>query len=504
MSYYQKYRSEKVADLDLVSVRSAFETMMGSGKIAHAYLFVGPRGLGKTSAARILARLVNCENNYHGGKLKKLLGDPCGACEACVSIKKGSAVDVMEIDAASHRGIDDIRDLREKVNLAPGMLPKKVYIIDEVHMLTTEAFNALLKTLEEPPAHAMFILCTTEAHKVPETIISRCVKVNFTKATVEELMASLRRAAKGEGLKIEDEALRELALGLDGSFREGHKLLEQLANRSEKITVESVRELLKLAGGSQIESLLEAVRDGEVKVAVELIAGLEDEGVEVVNLVTKLLARLRQDMRAAAGEGRSISKADLRLTRKLIKAAGKIKISPLPMLPLEMVLVGEALKNKNPGVENNKPERVVVESVKKGRTVSETKPETAEGGVDGPGLKANFDQVVAGWHDLLARLQPRNHSVAGLLRSARPKEMGDKFLTLEVFYKFHKDQLEQEARRRIIEEEIAKLWGPISVRCVLGDPHARNAAGGQVKTVAVAVPGNVSDEVAAAEEVFGV
>src|SRR3989338_3454913 len=207
MSFYQKYRSEKDDDLDLTSVRSAFESMMKSWEISHAYLFVGPRGLGKTSAARILARLVNCEKNTklrshedkNLGKGKRLLDEPCGECDACVSIRNGSAVDVMEIDAASHRGIDDIRDLREKVNLAPSVLSKKVYIIDEVHMLTNEAFNALLKTLEDPPAQVMFILCTTEAHKVPETIVSRCVRINFTKATPSELIRSLTRAVKGEG-----------------------------------------------------------------------------------------------------------------------------------------------------------------------------------------------------------------------------------------------------------------------------------------------------------------
>ena len=174
MSYYQKYRPEKIADLDAVSVREAFSVMMKSGEVAHAYLFVGPRGSGKTSAARILSRLINCEKNYTkptaAGKvqLNKKLVEPCGECGACKSIKGGSAVDVMEIDAASHRGIDDIRDLREKINLAPAALPVKVYIIDEVHMLTMEAFNALLKTLEEPPKQVLFILCTTEGHKVPE------------------------------------------------------------------------------------------------------------------------------------------------------------------------------------------------------------------------------------------------------------------------------------------------------------------------------------------------
>src|SRR3989338_5540141 len=210
MSYYQKYRSEKVADLDLVAVRKTFEMMMDSGQIAHAYLLVGPRGLGKTSAARILARLVNCEKNYSkpsaAGKvqLNKKLVEPCGECEACVSIKKGSAVDVMEIDAASHRGIDDIRDLRTKVNLAPAALPKKVYIIDEVHMLTTEAFNALLKTLEEPPEHAMFILATTRPHKVLPTIISRCQRFDFRKIPAHDIISKLEEIKRLEKLTIAD------------------------------------------------------------------------------------------------------------------------------------------------------------------------------------------------------------------------------------------------------------------------------------------------------------
>ncbi len=475
MSFYQKYRSGKVADLDLDSVRSTFGTMMESGEVAHAYLFVGPRGLGKTSSARILARLVNCEKNYTKGKLNKKLAEPCGECDACTSIKNGSAVDVMEIDAASHRGIDDIRDLREKVNLAPSMLPKKVYIIDEVHMLTSEAFNALLKTLEEPPAHAMFILCTTEAHKVPETIVSRCVRVNFTKATPTELVRSLSRAVEGEGLKIDRETLEELASGLDGSFREGHKLLEQLVNRFEKITVENVRETLKLIGNSQVEALLTAVRTGDTAGVVAAMEQMEAEGVEVVSLVTMLLSSLKGSRRKAILVGGTPNRLETKLVRKLIRVVPKIKVSPLPLLPLELVLEEMALRAR-PTTTPSSKETVVVPVV-----VSQKKDDKVMS-------KVEFEQVVSGWQDLLTRLTPRNHSVAGLLRSAKPLEIKDKFLTIEVFYKFHKDQLEQEARRRIIEEEIAKMWGPISVKCVLG---AKGAA-------------KNDDGVKAAEEAFGV
>ncbi len=503
MNYYQKYRSEKVADLDLASVRGAFGTMMKSGEVAHAYLFVGPRGLGKTSAARILARLVNCEKNLTKGKLNRKLVEPCGECEACVSIKKGSAVDVMEIDAASHRGIDDIRDLRERVNLAPAALSKKVYIIDEVHMLTTEAFNALLKTLEEPPEHVMFILATTEAHKVPETIISRCVRINFVKATAAELMTSLSRAAKGEGLSIDREALAILAEGLDGSFREGHKLLEQLANRYDPITAENVAEVLGLVSTGRVEAILAAVERGEADKVVRQMEELEAEGVEVVSLITKLLLTLQARLRKGVESQEGWSQSAVRLTRKLVKVVPKVKISPLPLLPLEMALVEAALVNGGRARESRVAEKPIMRSqprvkVEAGVETEAKENPAAETAADD--RLVNFDQVVSGWQELLTRLQPRNHSVAGLLRSAKPKEVGDKFLTIEVFYKFHKDQLEQEARRRIIEEEIAKLWGPISVRCVLGEKVVRQPVS------IVTAPATESGEAAVreAEEIFGV
>src|SRR3989339_1566953 len=229
MNLYLKYRPTTIEELDLSGVRRILGEIVKANKVAHAYLLTGPRGAGKTSAARVLARIVNCEENG------KKLGEPCNECSACKSILEGSAVDVIEIDAASNRGIDDIRELKEKIRLAPAILRKKVYIIDEVHMLTTEAFNALLKTLEEPPSHSLFILCTTELHKVPQTIVSRCVQIQFTKATPEEMQRSFARVIAGEGKEVIEEALIYLSKAVDGSFRDGVKILDQVLSLSDKV-----------------------------------------------------------------------------------------------------------------------------------------------------------------------------------------------------------------------------------------------------------------------------
>lgn len=494
MSYYQKYRPEKISELDLTQARSAFLIMMGAGEVAHAYLLVGPRGSGKTSSARILARMVNCEKNYKNGKLVKKLNEPCGECSACVSIKNGSAVDVLEIDAASHRGIDDIRDLREKARLAPVALSRKVYIIDEVHMLTTEAFNALLKILEEPPEQVMFILCTTEAHKVPETIVSRCTRVSFTKAGREELVASLARAAEGEGLAVDKKALDLLAESVDGSFREGHKLLEQLALATEKITEETVRAGLRLAGAERVKELLMAVKEKQAAEVISIIRGLEGEGVEVLSLITKLLTVLRDKVSFEIAAGRQADRWEIRLIDRLIRVVPKLKQSPLPYLPLEMALVRAALGGRRAGATSK-----TVFEVRK----EKEKEVEGEGNVRAVG-EIRFEEVENGWQELLTRLTPRNHSTAGLLRSAKPKEIDDKFLTIEVFYKFHKEQLEQEARRNLIEEEVAKLWGPLSVKCILGERPAPRG-NGAVRLAERVVPLAVGDEdtAKAAEEIFG-
>src|SRR5579872_7513583 len=224
--FYRKYRPQKFSDL--VGQRDIVETLLAqlaSGKIAHGYLFAGPRGSGKTSTARIFAKSVNCLS-YKDSKF----GEPCNKCQSCLAISDGSNLDLFEIDAASNRGIDEIRDLREKIKLSPVSSRFKVYIIDEAHMLTTEAFNALLKTLEEPPKHAIFILCTTASSKLPPTIISRLSRFNFKRATEDEIVAAISKIAKAEKVDIDKEAFFAVAKAADGSFRDAVSLFDQLAS----------------------------------------------------------------------------------------------------------------------------------------------------------------------------------------------------------------------------------------------------------------------------------
>src|ERR1700716_961069 len=258
-SLYRKYRSQTFGDL--VGQEAASRALQGAiigGRVSHAYLFSGTRGTGKTSTARLLAKAVNCLRRSAGSS------EPCNACDSCVQLQNGSALDLIEIDAASNRGIDEIRDLREKVNLAPALGRKKVYIIDEAHMLTTEAFNALLKTLEEPPEHVVFILCTTEANKVPLTVLGRCQQFVFRRHSEEQITSRLRHIATREEILVDEDALRLLARVAQGSMRDAIELLDHLVPLAQgRITLEGARELLVIADPSQLESLFDQVLRGQ-------------------------------------------------------------------------------------------------------------------------------------------------------------------------------------------------------------------------------------------------
>lgn len=287
MSLYLKYRPKTIDELDLAGVRKALGEMVAGNKLSHAYLLTGPRGAGKTSTARIIARIVNCEKN------KSQLGEPCNKCDICRSILEGRAVDVLEMDAASNRGIDDIRELKEKIRLSPAWLSKKVYIIDEVHMLTNEAFNALLKTLEEPPNHSIFILCTTELHKVPETIISRCVQIKFVKASSAELSRSFARVIAGEGRNVEESALTYLAKMVDGSFRDGVKMLEQVLLTPGDISLAQMEGAIVGKGGKKISELVELLLAKNTKNALDIVGELLGEGMDLNYLLLGVMRGLR-------------------------------------------------------------------------------------------------------------------------------------------------------------------------------------------------------------------
>jgi DNA polymerase-3 subunit gamma/tau len=475
VSFYQKYRPKKIGELDLQSVRESLESTLKSGKVSHAYLFMGPRGSGKTSTARILAQVVNCEKNQDK---KDNLNEPCGKCDSCLSLSSGSSVDVIEIDAASSGLVDDIRDLREKVRLAPVQLPKKVYIIDEVHMVSTAGFNALLKTLEEPPKHAIFILCTTESAKVPETIMSRCARVNFTKASNKEIMASLMKAVKGEGIDIGEEALAEIAEATDGSFREGHKLLEQVAAYGKTIDSGLVLEVLGIVSKVSIKKLLEAARKRESGKIVKIFGEMEKGGIKAQVLAGSLLAEVKITLEEGLERGVSVAD-ELKLIDELIEATDKIKVSPLPLLPLEIALLTLAIDDGGGGKTVPKAETPAQQEVKEdviktsstenaiSEDISVDKSNVVVQNYDGP--LVGIDRVKTEWMDFLNVMSGSCGSLAGMLRLVSPVDVKGKSITLSVTSRFQQDMLERDVKKKLIEEQMSKIWGPMTFKCVLGE-----------------------------------
>lgn len=331
MSLFLKYRPQTFSDLvGQEPVRRTLQNALKAERPSHAYLFTGSRGTGKTSTARIFAKGLNCEN------LKD--GDPCGTCRFCTGTADGSLVDVIEIDAASNRGIDEIRDLREKINFAPNLAKRKVYIIDEVHMMTKEAFNALLKTLEEPPDHAYFCLATTEIHKVPETIRSRCQTFSFQRFTLDQLTDRLKYIADLENIKTEPEALNLISRKAEGGLRDAISLLEQVAAETENnATRDLVQQSLGISDTATLQNLYEALRRGEAQAGLEVLRYLAQNGLDFRSFGHDFLGYLREQMLSQLGT------SELGFTLKCIEefevALQRLKTSPIIELPLEIAII---------------------------------------------------------------------------------------------------------------------------------------------------------------------
>ena len=283
---YRKYRPRIFADVyGQEHVTSTLQNEIQQGRISHAYLFTGSRGTGKTTCAKILAKAVNCENAQNG--------EPCNECEVCKGLDNGSIYDVVEIDAASNNGVDNIRDLREEANYTPTRGKYRVYIIDEVHMLSTGAFNALLKTLEEPPAHVIFILATTEVHKLPATILSRCQRFDFKRIQPETMAKRLHQVAELEGIELENDAAILIARIADGALRDGLSILDQCASRSKKVTSELVSIVAGLAGKEALFKLSECISEKQINEAINIIADLYQNSFDMERLCVEMINHFR-------------------------------------------------------------------------------------------------------------------------------------------------------------------------------------------------------------------
>jgi|WetSurSiteA1Bulk_404760.scaffolds.fasta_scaffold03998_3 DNA polymerase III subunit gamma/tau len=505
-TFYLKYRGQTIDQIDIAEIRESLSKIVHSGKIPHAFLFSGPKGIGKTSAARILAKAINCE--------KPVKKEGCGKCDQCESIARGVNIDVIELDAASHRGIDDARVLRDAVRLSPAKAKNKVYIIDEAHMLTAEASNALLKTLEEPPEHVYFILATTNPEKLIPTIRSRVTNILFRKATPEEVVRALRRVAKGEKIKVEDEELGLFAEKGGGSFRDSVKLFEQYVAEGKSFKEENVKAFLfknKIFDLEAFFALLLAKKSGEIISEIEKVIA---DGGSIEELNRDLLDRLRIALLTLAGvEDKPLtgfSKNDLLILINLFqKAYLDLKVTPVEQLPLEVAVIiwcGNSDEvNETQEKEEEEPKKV--EEV----VVIKKMEEVVIPDIQTEGVKTNLDEKVKTalkevsddvWKSILSAVRPINTSIEALLRAARPIGYDGKSLTLGVFYKFHKERLEDIRNRKILEDVVETVMGnKIRVVCTLTEQPPKKEVVEESK--AVLTEGEDKDIIKIAEEIFG-
>ncbi len=361
LALYRKYRPQTFADLiGQNEVREILQNAARQNKIAHAYLFYGGRGSGKTTAARLVAKVANCETRRHDLKFREL-GEPCNKCRPCNEIDAGTALDVIEIDAASNRGIDDIRDLKEGIKLSPTSYAYKVFIIDEMHMLTREAFNALLKTLEEPPAHAIFVLATTEYDKVPPTIASRTQRFHFRRMSVAEVVQKLQFIVKAEKLKVSEEALELIAAIAEGSFRDAESLLDQTVSFAGDVDLKTVEHIVGRVGHRVVAAMADFLLKKDLKGALRYASEIYEQGHNIVDFNKELIGYLRRtlslkfDPQLADFFVKDLTKDELAsikahsilaepttliaLIKSLIRAYSEMRYSPLAIAPFEVAIV---------------------------------------------------------------------------------------------------------------------------------------------------------------------
>jgi DNA polymerase-3 subunit gamma/tau len=449
VALYRKYRSKSLSEIiGQDHITKTLSNAIKNNRISHAYLFTGPRGTGKTSIARILAHEIN----------KIPYND------------ESTHLDIIEIDAASNRRIDDIRDLREKVKIAPLSVEYKVYIIDEVHMLTNESFNALLKTLEEPPAHVIFILATTEVHKLPATIISRTQRHSFKSVPTEMLSRHLKNIAEAEGIKITDEALNLLATHGNGSVRDSISLLDQLSNQISEVDEKTVELLVGAAPKKQLSDLLTAVNSGNYSEVLKLTSNLIESGINPSGIANQLALVIRDNAKRD-----SVDNSQIDLLYNLLLVHG----STFPQLTLESTLLKAANQNSDSltvvatDTKHIKTAQAKAEPIKASTVAAEISPQkelkskVTKGPKDVPNaetrhakskeIPADF-KIEDSWQEILDEIKTQNNSLYTVLRLAKYQIKGDTLL-LEFNFPFHKKRVDDFKNMNTLSQVISKTTG---------------------------------------------
>ena len=486
---YRKWRPRSLNEVvGQETVTTTLKNAVSSGRLAHAYLFCGPRGTGKTSTARILARAVNCLDPQNG--------EPDNSCDRCLSIIEGRALDLIEIDAASNRGIDDIRDLSDKIGFAPTESTYKVYIVDEVHMLTDPAFNALLKTLEEPPGHAIFILATTEVHKVPLTIVSRCQRYDFRRIPIAAIHEKLSQLSIAEDVDAEPEALDLLARHSTGSLRDAENLLEQaVVSYGSPLTGDQVRDMLELTGDEDALDLCQLVVERKLSEGLSLIGRIADQGADLRQLQRAVTEFLRAVMLINSGAGdpsRYSDETAARLTQIAVLADQGLVLRALKgfaeadvrqdtssPLPLELALAESSMEPiaepqpppvRRPGV--SPASRGAGDAA--GRSGSQSQPATTArrrppmSQPDSPAGRAPVreqdqplptdpaERLAVVWPDLLRALRNTGSrfKLGPLLRSARAYNLEDGRIVVRFDHNSHIERAEQEIGNPSVRQDL--------------------------------------------------
>lgn len=471
---YRDYRPQKFADiLGQNHLKITLQNELATTSLGQAYLFCGPRAVGKTTMARVLAQAVNCERRSLGEY------EPCGECPSCQSIKKGNFLDVMEIDAASNTGVDNVREsIIASARLAPTGGKMRVFIIDEVHMLSLSAFNALLKIVEEPPKHVLFILCTTEAHKVPATIISRCQRFDFKRISPIEIVKKLSLIAAQEGVEVSREVLEDVARQSSGHLRDAESLLGQvLALGDKKIGVEEAELVLPRHHHQEALDLIEYLAKRNPGGAVSLINQLADNGVSFKNFLEEILMMLRKimlqsvqpglaerlgldfgeqlEIRIGELAGEFSLTACLRALRRFLEVAQE-RSSAIPQLPLEMAVV-ELCTNADEAITGSTP--VHSTSLRRAAvTPSHVEKQSTQANLP-PAPDLSAAEVASRWPEVLVKIKKYNHSLSFVLQNCVPQDLKSGVLALSFKYKFHRDRILDLAIRGIVESSLAEIFG---------------------------------------------